>query len=226
MNRTRTTIVVLLILMLCGSAWAGGRPDKSWKSWFGYFSLDYALAEGRFGDVFDDDVGLTGGALYQPEEWPIGINLELEWANHDVQNSILRDLNDQIPKGMGSIDNAEVDTFSVMAEAVWSPGNGPLYLTGGVGLTYWDAKVTEDQLVYYPPICDPWWWWCIPGGIGEGSVIVASEDATDFTWSAGIGVAFEVGSNGSQLFIEAKYQAVELNNEAIETIPISIGYRF
>jgi opacity protein-like surface antigen len=227
-NHRTIAIAATLLLTLSASAWAGGRPDKDWKNWFGEFSLDYALAEETFGDLFEDDLGFSAGAVYWPSDWNVGIGLSLDYAQFDVRSQVVDAFNAQLGPGDGSITGAQIDTFTLMADVNWSPTgpDGPFYLTGGVGGAYLDGKVTDNGLVYYPPVCDPWWWWCYPGGYGPGTVVVRSRSTTRFAWNAGIGLSFEVGDNESQIFIEAKYQSVETSPKATTTIPLSVGFRW
>jgi len=229
MNRGRA-IAIATVLLLAQSAftWAGGRPDKEWKDWFGELSLDYSLAEGTFGDLFDDDLGVSGGAMYWPSDWNVGLGLSLGYAEFDVRNSVIDAFNAQLGPGDGSITGADLSTYTLMGDINWSPTgpDGIFYLTGGVGASYLDAKVTDDALVYYPPVCDPWFWWCYPGGVGPGTVVVNSRSTTEFAWSAGVGLSYEVGEQGSQIFFEAKYQSVDTSRGGTATIPVSIGYRW
>jgi hypothetical protein len=88
-----------------------------------------------------------------------------------------------------------------------------------------EAQVTNTQLVYYPPICDPWWGWCVPGGVGPGTVIVGKDKTNEFAWSAGLGVDFELGG-GSKLYLEAKWHSVETPRASTEFVPFVIGFRF
>ena len=99
-----------------------------------------------------------------------------------------------------------------------------LYLTGGVGYYHVSGEVTQDGLVYYPPVCDPWFWWCYPGGAGPGTVIVGEQSADEFGWSLGAGHSFPTYSG--QVFIEAKYSQIQFGEENIEFIPLAIGFRW
>jgi len=222
--------IICTALLLAVSSSFAGRPDKSWKNWFGHFSGGYSLAQGDFGDVVDDDWTLAGGATYWPETWPIGLDLELAYNDFDLSSAAIKAINDAIdtdPDNDGDITGGGVDIWDVTVDAIWSPDMGRVspYIMAGIVAYYLSGQVTSTGLVYYPPICDPWWYWCRPGGVGPANIIEGSESSTNFGYNVGIGVNFEMGS-GSQLFLEAKYHRIETDREATEYIPVVIGYRW
>jgi hypothetical protein len=223
------TAVALTIFMGATVASAQPRPNKSWKSWFGHADLSYALAEGEAGNVLDDGFSIGGGATYWPEQWKIGLVLDLDYTEFDISNSTIRNINQAIIDGGGSgtISGGDASLWSLSINGTWSPsdtGEG-FYVIGGIGGYDVDARVTEDALVWYPPICDPWFWWCTPGGVGPGTAVRASTSSTEFGWNAGLGWAFEVGE-GSQLYIEARFHSVDTSPEATEFLPLTIGFRW
>ena len=63
-------LVVMLVLLVANSAWAGARPDKSWKNWFGHFYAGYDFASGDFGNLVDNGWTLGGGTTWWPETAP------------------------------------------------------------------------------------------------------------------------------------------------------------
>ncbi|HEX7079385.1 MAG TPA: hypothetical protein VF329_00020 [Gammaproteobacteria bacterium] len=71
-------VAVASSLALIGSsAFAGGRPSETERSWFPEFSGGWAFAQSDTNDVLDDDFTLSGGALFWPQNWAgIGYNLE------------------------------------------------------------------------------------------------------------------------------------------------------
>jgi opacity protein-like surface antigen len=226
----------LLILILCSAvvlsmtASFAGKPDKDWKNWYGHFSTGLSLPQGTFSDIAEDDWVLYGGATYWPEDWPIGIDLELAYNGFDLNNAAIDAINDAIgddPGNTGEITGGSIDVLSMTVDGIWSPGTGKIspYIMAGVGGYYIDGEITSQGIVYYPPICDPWFWWCYPGGVGPGTIVQNSVSTTKFGYNVGIGVNFEV-SNGSQVYIEAKYMRIETNREPTEYIPIVVGYRW
>ena len=121
-----------------------------------------------------------------------------------------------------------MNIWSLSANTIWGPdtkGSVGFYLTGGVGIDFLEGRITDNGLVYYPPICDPWFWWCIPGGVGPGTIVKFQEDATEFSWNLGVGVTFDT-NRGSQIFIEARYKTAETDPRSTEYIPVVVGFRW
>ncbi len=222
--------VVMSAIVTALPASAGARPDKDWKNWFGHVAAGYSFGQGTFGDIVDDDFYINGGATYWPDDWALGLNLDVSYDERDISGSTIRAINDAlaglIPPG-GNVSGGDVRTWGLSLNAIWGPGSNDtgFYLIGGVGFDDIKGSLDDTQLVYYPPICDPWFWWCYPGGVGPGNVVVASESTTEVTWNAGIGISFEL-SGGSELFIEAKYKSAETDRESTETVPLVIGVRW
>jgi opacity protein-like surface antigen len=225
-------LMMLAVVMLVGAVGtaeaAGGRPDKDWKSFFGHVAGGLNLAQGDFGDIVDDDIYLNGGFMYWPQEWPIGLNVDLAWTESDIKSSVIRRINDALPPDAGLVNDGEVSIWSLSVNGQWGPDlGGPvgLYVTAGIGIDWLDAELTDDALVYYPPVCDPWFWWCVPGGVGPGTVVRADEDATEFGWNAGLGITFDLDS-GSQIFVEARYKTTQTDREDTEYVPVVVGFRW
>jgi opacity protein-like surface antigen len=216
-------LVFVLGVLSSGSTWAG-KPDKDWKDWFGHFAIGYIVPEGDFGDVVDSTWILSGGATW----WPgtVGLDLDLGWADFDINDDTLRKINDAIePPSTGTIDNGDVAIWSLTTDAIWSPdtqGSVGFYLAGGIGGYYLDAKVTTTGLVYYPPVCGIYW--CYPGWVGSGNIVAGSESSWEFGYNAAIGLNIEMAS-GSQIYLEVKYHYINTDT-ATTYIPVQIGYRW
>lgn len=227
----RAIICGLLCALFSTVAWAGGRPDSDYRSWFGDFSLGWAFAQGDTADVADDDFTFSGGALFWPSDWPVGIELQAGYTNLEISRAAIRAINDQIdmdPNNSGEIDGGEYESWSFTVNGLWGPGrqsNG-LYLTAGIGVFDIEGVLTNTGLIYYPPICSPWyWWWCVPGGFGPGSIVRARGSTTELGWNAGLGYGFPLGDG--QLYIEAKYTDIDTpSSSGVEVIPLRVGYRF
>ncbi len=232
MSRTisKACAVLAATSLAIAPAWAGGRPDDQSRDWFGHIGAGWAFPQGDTGDVLDDDWTFSGGALYWPSDWPIGLSIEGAYTDFDLSSSALSAINDAIdqdPNNDGNISGGGVDYWQLGLNGIWSlsgsNGSG-LYLTGGVGWYHVGGEVTQDGLVYYPPVCDPWFWWCYPGGVGPGTFVVGSTSADEFGWNLGAGYSFNT-YNG-QIFIEAKYHQIQFERENIEFIPLTIGFRW
>lgn len=229
-RRFSAGLVSAAAVFLSGSAWAGGRPEDTTRNWFPHFSGGYAFAESDTRSILDDDWTLSGGALYWPSRSPVGLNLDLTYARFDFSNEAIQAINAAIladPSNSGIVDDGDVATWQLTANAVWGPGdrNNGFYLTAGVGAHYLEGTVTETGLVYYPPFCDPWyWWWCFPGGVGTGSIIRGRDSTTEFGWNVGLGYSFP--TRDGQVFFEAKYQVINTDSEDLTYLPITFGYRW
>jgi len=226
-RKTVAPVVCLLVLSL-SAVEAGGRPDKDWKSWFGHVGVGYALGEEDTELIVQDEFRLNGGAVYWPTDWPLGLGLDLAWSEHDIRRGAIDAINAQIPPGDGSVTGGDVALWSLGVNALWGPKTSStvgFYLTAGIGADYIDAQLTDNGLVYYPPICDPWFWWCIPGGVGPGTFPVAQKDTTKLSYDAGVGLTFNLGSS-SQLYFEATYHIAETSRVDTATIPFILGFRW
>jgi hypothetical protein len=219
-------LIVCVTLLVAGTSTFAGRPDKSWKSWFGHFSGGYTLAQGDFGDYVDDTWTLSGGATYWPETWPVGLDFELGYNDDfDVDSSVIDAINAVLPEDSAEITGGSVRVWSMTADFIWSPGKGSVspYLAGGLGAYYSRAELTAPGVIYYPPICG--WWWCYPGGVAPGTVVANSESSWDWGANVGIGLNWEM-SMGSQIYLEVKYHWVDADPTEITYLPIQIGYRW
>jgi opacity protein-like surface antigen len=224
-RRNLFVFFICLAFAAVGTSTFAGRPDKSWKKWFGHFSGGYTMAQGDFGDLVDDDWTLAGGATYWPENWPVGLDLELSWNDLDVSSDAIQAINNALEPPSDELTGGGVSIWSVTTDFVWSPGKGSFspYIVGGIGVYRLDAELTSSGLIYYPPICG--WWWCVPGGVGEGSIVEADASSTDFGVNLGIGLNWEL-TMGSQIYVEAKYHYVDSDPVETTFIPFVIGYRW
>jgi len=226
----RGIVLSVTCLLTAATAWAGGRPNDSARSWFGDVSVGWAFPQSDADDILDDDWTLGGGVLYWPSDWPVGIQGEVTWAKFDFSGEAIDAINEAIeqdPQNGGQIDDGDVEVWQVAVNAIWSPGNSDsgFYVVGGVTANFIDATVTNTQLVYFPPICDPWyWWWCVPGGVGPGSVVQGSDSSTEYGLNAGFGYDFPAGDG--KFFVEARYHYVTTDSDDFYFVPISIGYRW
>lgn len=226
----RSTLAAALCALTLSGAWAGGRPNDSARSWFGDISVGWAFPQSDANDILDDDWTLGGGVLFWPSDWSIGIQADVSWVKFDISDQAIDAINDAIaldPQNGGRVDDGDVETWQLLLNGIWSPGNSEsgFYVTGGVGVYYLDATVTNTELVYYPPFCDPWYyWWCVPGGVGPGSVVKGSESSTEYGFNAGFGWDFDAGDG--KVFLEAKYHYISTDSEDLYYVPITIGYRW
>lgn len=233
MRETRLVVfacVFLIAAVVVADAHAGGRPDSSSRNWFGYIDGGYTFATGTTSDFLDDDWTIGGGAMYWPSSWPAGIALDINYWRMDLSGQAIQDINDAIdsdPMNSGEITAGDFDNWQLGLNGIWSLGaddSSGFYLMGGVSWNSVTGTVTENGLVYYPPICDPWLWWCIPGGVGPGTFISGEQSSDEFGWNVGLGYSFP--NTQGRGYVELRYQRIEFENDSIEYIPLTIGYRW
>jgi hypothetical protein len=98
------------------------------------------------------------------------------------------------------------------------------WITGGIGYYKRNLQLTQDVLVYYPPIWDPWWGW-IDGGWGPGEAITGNRETYGFGWNVGVGLDMEIES-GASLFLEARYHMSTMDGVDMTLIPVMAGVRW
>ena len=98
------------------------------------------------------------------------------------------------------------------------------WLTAGGGYYKRNLLLTENALIYYPPVWDPWWGW-IDGGWGPGEAVVGRRTASAFGFNVGLGVDFGM-EGGSSMFIEARYHHAFMDGVAMQLIPVMAGLRW
>lgn len=103
------------------------------------------------------------------------------------------------------------------------PGNVVPWITGGGGYYKRNLLLTQNALVYYPPIYDPWWGW-IDGGWGPGEAIVGQRSTSGFGFNVGAGLDFPI-EGGASLFFEARYHQAFLDGVDIQIVPVTAGVR-
>lgn len=211
---------LLVIAGLLGAAPAEAQFEKDWKSWYGQLGIGYSLPQGDAGDAIEDGLWFVGGAAYYPEQWPVGILLELGYSNYDIRSDALEPI--QPPEER--IDG-DVTVWSLTANAVWSPRLGAsagFYAVGGIGAYRLEGSLSEPG-TYSGIACEPSLWWCDPG-MAPGEIIPASESTTEFGFNLGVGVTFEVGLS-SEVYLELRYHRIDTPG-ATELLPFIIGYRW
>lgn len=233
MVRKISSAIVCIILAGSLSSTFAGRPDKSWKSWFGNVAGGWAYPQSDLGDVAHSDFWLEGGATYWPDDWAVGIDLDLGYTKFDIQGSVIEQINEAIedanPGTDSDITGIDIENWSTTADIIWGPKTGgsvSFYLKAGVGAYYLKGRTKANGLIYYPPACGGYWyWWCVPGGVAPGTVVTGSESSTEWGYNGGIGVTFEVGT-GSQIYLEATYHSIQTDRTNTEYMPVVVGYRW
>jgi len=225
--------VLLVAVLVDTEARAGGRPGTVAHDWFGNINGGYAFTTGTTSDFLDDNWTVGGGVMYWPSSWPAGIALDINYWQMDLSSESIRAINDAIdtdPNNDGLVTDGDFETWQISLNGIWSLGADPnkgLYLLGGISWSNVTGTVTEEGLVYFPPSCDPWFWWCYPGGVGPGTILVGEQSSDELGWNVGLGYSFgNIGITMGQVYLELRYQRVEFENESLEYIPLTFGYRW
>jgi opacity protein-like surface antigen len=159
-----------------------------------------------------------GGLEVRQANSPLSLRVEVSYAANNAAHELIDEGQEQT--GL-QITGGWADIWSGMADAEFHLplGHGiEAYALGGVGVYYTRFSLTEYGYGY---VCNPWWNYCY---FASGNAVVARHDDTKFGWNAGAGVSFDL-HNGMSLFVEARYNAVQLP-QTLEFVPINIGVRF
>jgi opacity protein-like surface antigen len=151
--------------------------------------------------------------------------IQIEWTHNWL--SIDPDVFDAIETDTTSYNNAYASSWSVTLNLMHrlNPDNDIVpWLTGGIGYYKRNIQITENALVYYPPIWDPWWGW-IDGGWAPGEAITGNRESSGFGFNVGLGVDFEIES-GASLFLDVRYHRAYLEGVDVTLIPVMAGVRW
>jgi opacity protein-like surface antigen len=98
------------------------------------------------------------------------------------------------------------------------------WLTLGGGYYKRNILLTQNALIYYPPIYDPWWGW-IDGGWGPGEAITGQHTSTGFGFNVGGGIDLAM-EGGTAIFLEARYHMAFMEGVDMQLIPVMAGVRW
>lgn len=216
MHTKRIVILFVTVLILAATV-AVAQPDKG-KSWTGNIAGGYVAPIGETGDKTSSGWNLQGGATFRPEDWAVGIFMELGYTDMGIK----REIRDAL-----RVDNGGINFWNLGGGVIWQPrlkGDVGFYVNAGLGAYRVDAELTNNTVI--PGfVCDPWWpWLCYPALV-PGEVVVESRTTTDIGYNLGVGLTFELGSL-SMLYLEARYNRVPTEEGSLEYMPIVFGYRW
>jgi hypothetical protein len=134
------------------------------------------------------------------------------------------------------IERAQTDstTFQDVHASLWSIDLNLLHrfnadsdivpwVTAGGGYYKRNILLTQNALVYYPPIFDPWWGW-IDGGWGPGEAVTGQHTSSGFGFNVGGGIDFDI--EGASLFLDARYHMAFMDGVNMQIVPIMAGVRW
>jgi hypothetical protein len=221
--RLRRLVPVLLVLGWLPMATVQAQFDKEFKSWYPHIAVGYNKPLDETRQALTDGYSINGGATYKPSSWPLGIIMDLGYTDYRIKSERLyTDGGERIASG------GDVDIWSLTGGGIWAPTSGGkvgFYLSAALGVYRVKARLTEPG-TGCGLCCDPfrpWWCWTCCGGV---TVVTDSETATEFGGNVAAGVTLRVTDMGSTLFLECKYSYINTEREAIQYVPISVGYRW
>lgn len=151
--------------------------------------------------------------------------LQVEYAHNWL--AIDPEVIDRAASDSTQIEDAHASLWSVTLNGVFrfkQDGDIVPWITGGGGYYKRNLLLTQNALVYYPPIYDPWWGW-IDGGWGPGEAIVGQRSDSGLGFNVGAGVDFAI-EGGTALFIEARYHHAFLDGVDMQIVPVMAGVRW
>jgi opacity protein-like surface antigen len=125
------------------------------------------------------------------------------------------------------VQNAHASLWSLTLNGIYRFGQTSEivpWVTAGGGYYKRNIQLTQNALVYIPPIWDPWWGW-IDGGWTTGESILGERTASAFGINVGGGFDFGIEGN-AKLFIEARYHYVPMDGVNMQIIPVMAGVRW
>lgn len=220
MTKTMVTALALAALALSGTALAG-EPTRY------HFGGGVSIPSGGLSDALETGWAIQGGATLFPFNSPqLGIRIDggVNWF--DMSNELLDEIDtDTITPGNQPPDDGDANAWHLAGNILWQTqtrGNVDFYVTGGVGVYYLQADISEYGLVgsYW---CDWWTGWCYPV-VEEGEFEIRDESSWEYGFNVAAGVTFAL-SSGNELYLEAGYHLPQTDGDA-EYIPVTFGIRF
>lgn len=225
----RPWLYPLSVLLLLG-AWSKAPAQNYYERYYGpqehvHWHLDagYAATSGQISEFLDGGWTFGGGLSWQPDfSSPFALRADLDYSRFNATRKLIA-INQafnqtQIDDGFGDIVGLDVDGEY---KAPLTP-----YITGfavaGIGVAHRRIALTQT-VAYGGYFCDPWFGYC-DYGLVPGQEVVASDNATGFSWNAGLGLDFAL-RNGQTFFVEARFTRIQ-TTQPTDFVPIRVGLRF
>lgn len=179
------------------------------------FNLNFPVGAGETSDVLTNGFGFGMDFGYRPETSPLGLRLDMTYANFDLSHEVLKQIN--------FADTGWASIWGFDLSAVLTPPNAHKarpYLQFGPGFYYQRAEASRFQ-GSGGVVCDPWF------GCWE---VANNQTVADFStwrlgWMGGAGLNIEFDGGGA-FFMQAQYHIINnANRQDTEFVPISAGYR-
>ena len=227
MKKWSGTILGALLLL---AAWTQASAQGYYERYYGpeghvhwHMDTGYAATTGQIANALDGGWTIGGGLSWQPDfSSPLALRADLDYSRFEATRRLVA-VNQavdqtQINDGFGEIVDLDVDGEY---KAPLTP-----YITGfavaGIGVAHRRIALTQT-VAFGDYFCDPWFGYC-DYGVVPGEVVVASDNMTQFTWNAGVGLDFDL-RNGESFFVEARFTRMQ-TAQPTDFVPIRVGLRF
>jgi hypothetical protein len=179
---------------------------------------------GGINNVLTDGWNFAMGTGFDFNE-KVGLTFEFMSNHLGLENSVLNNYSARLG---GIPTDGDLHMWSLTLNPTWRFGirrgvGG--YLIGGGGYYHVNAQVTTPGVAYMPPYCDPWWG-CWGGGVVSADKIVAEHKDDTGGVNFGGGITFNLGPNGTKLYVESRYHYVLTHGRTISLLPLTVGFKF
>ena len=188
-----------------------------------HMDTGYDATTGQIKSFLDGGWTIGGGFTWQPDfSSPLALRTDLNYSRFQATRQLIgiNAAADQteIDDGYGEIVDFAVDGEYRMPLSPYLTG----FAVAGVGIAHRHIALTQTVAVggY---VCDYWFGYC-DFGLVPGDVVVASDNTTQFTWNAGLGLDFALGG-GQTFFVEARFMRMQ-TAQPTDFVPIRVGLRF
>jgi opacity protein-like surface antigen len=153
------------------------------------------------------------------------MTLQIEWNHHwlGIDPAVI----DRASSDSVQFDNAYASMWSMTLNGIYrfNPnGDAVPWVTGGFGYYKRNLQLTQNTMVYWPPIWDPWWGW-VDGGWGPGEAISGKRESSGIGFNVGAGLDLEI-ENGACLFIDVRYHYAPMDGVDLTLVPVMAGVRW
>jgi opacity protein-like surface antigen len=225
----KTYLYSLAALVLLG-AWTQASAQGYYERYYSpeehvhwHIDTGYVATTGQISQALDGGWTFGGGLSWQPDfSSPLALRAGLNYSRFNATRQLIA-VNQAVDQTEIDDGYGEIVDFDLDGEY-----KTPLtpYITGfavaGVGVAH--RRIALTQTVGYGDyFCDPWFGYC-DYGVVPGEVVVASDDTTQFTWNAGLGLDFDL-RNGESFFVEARFTRMQ-TAQPTDFVPIRVGLRF
>ena len=215
MKRHRLLTLALLLLI---PGLADAQYQQRERAWTVQLAAGYSAPLGIVDELFEGGASIVGGATFHPRTIPvIAAWVEANYNGYDVNRAALESI---------GVSNGDLRMWSVTGGmSLEYRGKVGVYVPLGVGWYRRQFDLINPAENETLIACNPWWYFCLPvqGVISQN--LVGSRTFSSVGYNVGIGLTFRVRKDDA-IYVEAKYHRIPMDVEAIELVPIVVGYQW